>query len=253
MPKKCKKCGVPLEGFGYKWIASKLFGVRPSEKDPGLCNKCEGGEENKPPCCCGGHKVLILFLVLSSMLAAGGECSAGEIASRDALSVIHSRKSVRAYTGEAVAKEDLETLMKAGMAAPTARDIRPWRFVAVTDKPTLEKLAAGLPYTKMIVKAGACIVVCGDTSKALTGAERDFWVQDCSAASENILLAAEALGLGAVWSGMYPLPERVKFVSEVLGLPGHIIPLNVIAVGHPAGVEKPKDKFDQSNIHWDKW
>ena len=171
----------------------------------------------------------------------------------DALSVIHSRKSVRHYTGESVSREDLTILLKAGMAAPTAVNRQPWVFIAVTDDATLSKLAQGLPYTKMIVQSHACIVVCGDMHKALSGVERDFWVQDCSAASENILLAAESLGLGAVWSGMYPLQERVDYVRKVLGLPDTVIPLNVIAVGHPAGIEKPQNKFNQANIHWEKW
>jgi nitroreductase len=178
---------------------------------------------------------------------------ADTVVAGDALSVIHSRKSVRHYTGESVSKEDLTTLLKAGMAAPTAVNKQPWVFIAVTDDDTLSKLAEGLPYTKMIVKSRACIVVCGDMTKALSGAERDFWVQDCSAASENILLAAEAIGLGAVWSGMYPLQERVDYVRKVLGLPDTVIPLNVIAVGHPAGVEKAQNKFNQANIHWEKW
>jgi nitroreductase len=172
---------------------------------------------------------------------------------QDTISVIHSRKSVRNYTGERVSKDDLVALVKAGMAAPSAVNKQPWAFVIVTDDDTLAKLAEGLPYTKMIVKSRACIVVCGDMSKALSGVERDFWIQDCSAASENILLAAESMGLGAVWSGMYPLQERVAHVRKVLGLPDNIIPLNIIAVGHPSGVEKTQDKFNQANIHWEKW
>jgi len=171
----------------------------------------------------------------------------------DALSVIHSRKSVRQYTGEKVSRDDLVTLLKAGMAAPSAVNKQPWVFVAVTDGATLVRLAEKLPYTKMIVKAGACIVVCGDMSKALSGAEREFWIQDCSAASENILLAAESMGLGAVWSGMYPLQDRVDHVRSVLGLPDTVIPLNIIAVGRPQGVEKPQNKFNEANIHWEKW
>jgi nitroreductase len=171
----------------------------------------------------------------------------------DTISVIHSRKSVRHYMGDAVGREDLTTLLKAAMAAPSAVNKQPWVFIAVTDSDTLVKLAKGLPYTKMIVKAGACIVVCGDMNKALSGVERDFWIQDCSAASENILLAAESLGLGAVWSGMYPFQERVDHVRKVLGLPDTVIPLNVIAVGHPEGIEKPQDKFNPVNIHWNKW
>jgi nitroreductase len=191
---------------------------------------------------------LICAYVLVMVFGFGVACQAS-----DALSVIHSRKSVRHYTGEPVSKDDLTALLKAGMAAPTARNQQPWAFVVVTDDDTLLKLAKGLPYTKMIVRSRACIVVCGDMSKTLSGVERDFWVQDCSAASENILLAAESLGLGAVWSGMYPLQERMDHVRAVLGLPDTIIPLNVIAIGYPAGVEKPQDKFDSKNIHWQKW
>jgi nitroreductase len=172
---------------------------------------------------------------------------------KDTLSVIHSRKSVRHYTGELVNKKDLETLVKAGMAAPTAVDRRPWSFVIVTDPATLNKLAEGLPHSKMIVQAKAAIVVCGVMARALQGEGREFWVQDCSAATENILLSAEAMGLGAVWTGMYPSMQRVDYVQRVLGIPRDVIPLNVIAVGHPTGEDRPKDKFDPKNIHWDKW
>jgi nitroreductase len=193
-------------------------------------------------------KFRVFLCFLASALFFAADCHA-----QDALSVIHSRKSVRHYTGEPVSKDDLMTLLKAGMAAPTARNQQPWVFIVVTDDFTLLKLAKGLPYTKMIVKSRACIVVCADMNKALPGEERDFWVQDCSAASENILLAAEAIGLGAVWSGMYPLEERVAHVRKVLELPDTIIPLNVIAVGHPTGAEKPQKKFDPNNIHWEKW
>jgi len=172
---------------------------------------------------------------------------------KDALSVIHSRKSVRHYTGVPATKEQLEVLLRAGMAAPTAVDKRPWAFVAITDKDTLAKLAEGLPYSKMIVRAGSAIVVCGDLKKALPAEAQAFWVQDCSAATENILLAAESLGLGAVWTGMYPSQERAGFVQKVLGIPKDVVPLNIIAVGYPTGEEKPKDKFDPANIHWEKW
>ncbi|HQO38091.1 MAG TPA: nitroreductase family protein [Candidatus Omnitrophota bacterium] len=193
-------------------------------------------------------RFFVFLCSLSLCVMAAGRCCAA-----DALSVIHSRKSVRHYTGEPATRNEIVTLIKAGMAAPSAVNKQPWQFIAVTDPATLSKLAEKLPYTKMIVKAGACIVVCGDMSKALSGVERDFWVQDCSAASQNILLAAESMGLGAVWSGMYPLQERVEHVRAVLGLPDTVIPLNVIAVGHPAGVEKPQNKFNEANIHWEKW
>jgi nitroreductase len=194
-----------------------------------------------------------LMLILILGLGILDALAAAEASPRDCLSVIHSRKSVRQYTGQPVSKEQLMTILKAGMAAPTAVDKRPWAFVVVTDETVLAKLAEGLPYSKMIVQSKAAIVVCGVLAKALPGEGRVFWVQDCSAATENILLAAEAIGLGAVWTGMYPSQQRLAYAQQVLGIPQDVIPLNIIAVGHPVGVEKPKDKFDPANIHWQKW
>lgn len=190
------------------------------------------------------------FMVVLGLLSMSSACLAQV---KDTLTAIHSRRSVRHYTGQAVSKKDLETLVKAGMAAPTAMDKRPWAFVIVTDEATLQKLAAGLPSSKMIVQAKSAIVVCGVMTKAGWGESRDVWVQDCSAATENILLAAEAMGWGAVWTGMYPSVQRVEYVQRILGIPREVIPLNVIAVGYPTGEDRPKDKFDPSNIHWDKW
>ena len=172
---------------------------------------------------------------------------------KDALSVIYSRKSVRQYTGELVSKDQVVALLKAGMAAPTAVNKKPWSFVVVTDKEVLQRIADGLPHSRMILKAGTAIVVSGVLAKALPGEEQDFWVQDCSAAAENILLAAEAMDLGAVWTGVYPVQERVRCVQGVLGMPEDIIPMSIIAVGHPSSVESAKDKFELSNIHWQRW
>lgn len=172
----------------------------------------------------------------------------------EVIRVIHQRKSVRKYTGQPVGKEQLEVLLKAGMAAPTAGNKQPWVFVVVTGKETLARFAETLPYAKMASQASAAIVVCGDTN--LTFPEEEgklYWVQDCAAASENILLAAEAIGLGAVWTAVYPASDRVKTVTEILGLPAHIIPLNVIPLGYPTGAEKPKNKYKAENIHWEKW
>ncbi len=148
----------------------------------------------------------VIIVVFVGMIVSTGLCMAQESTpkAKDALSVIHSRKSVREYTGAQVTKEQLIVLLKAGMAAPTALDKRPWVFVVVTDKDMLSKLAEGLPYSKMIVQAGSAIVVCGDLSKTMEGEAKEFWIQDCSAASENILLAAEAIGLGTVWTGYIP-------------------------------------------------
>ena len=187
----------------------------------------------------------------------GVSCMAGdatpENAGRDVLSVIHSRKSVRIYQNKAITREQLETLLKAGMAAPTAADRRPWAFVAITDRKTLSALADVLDYGRMLRNAPAAIVVLGTKDRFLEGKDAEMWVQDCSAATENILLAAEGLGLGAVWLGVYPVWERVKAVAKIVGAPGDAIPLNVISIGWPGGKEKPKDKYDPSRIHWEKW
>lgn len=169
------------------------------------------------------------------------------------LRIIHSRKSVRSFTGQKADRETLEVLIRAGMAAPSARDFRPWFFIAVTDDAVLQELADGLPHAKMLPSAGAAIVVCGDMKIAHSGAHPELWVQDCSAATENILLATESMGLGAVWTACYPYDERAGQAIAVLGLPPHIVPLNVIAVGYPSGKDHPKDKFDPSRIRWEKW
>lgn len=169
------------------------------------------------------------------------------------LETIFSRKSVRRYTNQQVSREQLTLLAKAGMAAPSAVDKRPWVFVAVTDRAMLDKLADVLPYAKMLRQATAAIMVGGDMNKTLGGDAKAFWIQDCSAATQNILLAAESIGLGAVWTGVHPNAEREKAVANVLQLPENIVPLNVIVIGYPTGVEKPKDKWNEQLLHWEKW
>lgn len=168
---------------------------------------------------------------------------------KDALSVIHARKSVREYVADKqVSKEDLETIIKAGMAAPSARNIQPWHFVVVSDAEIMNNLAEQLPYAKMLTEASAAIIVCGDTA-----ASPMFWMIDCSAATQNVLLAAEALGLGAVWTAAWPAEDRMNAVKTTVDLPDHILPLCVIPMGYPANEEAPKDKFDAEKIHWEKF
>jgi nitroreductase len=170
----------------------------------------------------------------------------------DAFTVIHSRKSVRNYTGEKVAKDDLVKIVRAGMAAPSAVNMQPWSFVIVTDRSQMDALAAGLPYAKMLDKAGAAIVVCALSTKAFQN-KLEYAILDASCASENILLAAEALGLGAVWTAVYPEQDRENLVRKVLGIPENVLPFCVIPVGRPTGVDMHQDKFDPENIHWGKW
>jgi|WetSurMetagenome_2_1015567.scaffolds.fasta_scaffold68592_3 nitroreductase len=166
---------------------------------------------------------------------------------------IHNRKSVRHYNGKPADKEQLLQLIKAGMAAPSAKNIQPWAFIGITDAKTLETLAAELPFAKMLPSAGSAIVVCGDLIKASEESHPDMWAQDCSAATENILLGAEALGLGAVWTACWPHRIRSAYVASVLGVPEHIVPFCVIAIGHSTGEDLPINKFQQDNIRWEKW
>ena len=182
--------------------------------------------------------ILLVLLVVAILLPRGAENAA---APPDVLTVIHQRKSVRNYTAEPV---------RAGFAAPSARNLQPWEFYVITERGTLDALAASLPYGKMLAKAQAAIVVCGNSRQFGEGATREMWVQDCSAATENILLAAEGIGLGAVWIGVYPYAPRVEAVSKALKLPEEFIPLNVISIGRPDGKDMPKQKYRESKVHW---
>ena len=171
----------------------------------------------------------------------------------DVLSVIHGRRSVRWYTDEPIRQEQLDALVRAGMAAPTAADRRPWAFVVVTDKDRLRELAGVLDYGDPLGRAAAAIVVCGLQEEALPGEANGMWVLDCAAASENILLAAHGAGLGAVWVGVYPIQDRVQGVRHVLGLPDGTVPLNAIALGHPMEEGRAKRKYDPARLHWEEW
>lgn len=171
------------------------------------------------------------------------------------IKVMLRRRSCRKFTDQPVEKEKIDTLLHAAMAGPSAKDVRPWRFVVVDDRQILDHLADGLPYAKMLRTSPIAFVVCGDTTPFTEGkAINDLWDQDCSIAAENIVLAAESLGLGAVWTAVYPYPERQNVVIPDLGLPENVLPLCVIPIGYPEnpGAE-PKQKFNPENIHYNKW
>ena len=194
----------------------------------------------------------IVLAVAVCALAYVAFCVNGK-SQNDTVSTILTRTSIRAYTSQPVEQEKVETLLRAAMAAPTARDCRPWAFVVVKDRKVLDAIADTLRNARMAAKAQLAIVVCGDMTKAMDGEGRDFWIQDASAATENLLIAATAQGLGAVWTGIYPSAERTLTCRELLGLPEHIIPLNIIPIGYPAGEVTPKDKWDPTIIHTDRW
>lgn len=170
----------------------------------------------------------------------------------DAIKVILNRKSVRSFMNLSVTNSQLELIIKAGMAAPSANNKQPWSFIAITERELLNQLGDKLPYAKMLHEATAAIVVCGIPEKSGDSPE-GYWVQDCSAATQNILLAIESMGLGSVWTGVYPRPDRITIVRNVLNIPEDVFPLNVIPIGYPKGEQKSKDKFKPESIHWQKW
>lgn len=172
---------------------------------------------------------------------------------------ILTRVTVRKFTDEPVGDEDLRLLLQAAMAAPSSMNLQPWHFIVVRDETVKQCLKDCLPYAKMINKGCTGIVVCGDVSlyEHINKVDKEdntlYWVQDCSAASENLLLAAHAIGLGAVWTGIYPLESRMKKLCELLSIPAHVVPLNLILVGHPVNIPLPKKKWDEKKLHYDKY
>ena len=168
---------------------------------------------------------------------------------------IATRTSVRAYTDEPVSDADIETLLRAAMAAPSAMNRQPWEFIVVNNPDTLGVLASKLRYAKMLEQAPVAIVVCAEKMITLrdgTVVENNFWEHDASAATENLLLAAHALGLGAVWTAASD-GERAEIVREALGITGTVWPLCVVPIGHPAESPEPKDKWKPEKIHWNRW
>jgi nitroreductase len=157
---------------------------------------------------------------------------------------------VRKYTGVYVTDEQVKTLLEAAMAAPSAHNKQPWHFIIVKDRETLLEIPKFHPYSKMLEQASLAIVVCGDLDlEEGTG----FWVQDCSAATENILVAAKAIGLGAVWLGVYPFEPLVKNVKTLLKVPENVTPLCIISVGYPIEEKPPANRYNPERIHQGKW
>jgi len=167
----------------------------------------------------------------------------------EALNCIMTRTSIRQYQDRPVEQEKVEQLLRAAMAAPTAVNKQPWHFYVLNTKEAINRLAdASQRGSDMVRSAALVIVVCGDMDKALEGKAREYWIQDTSAATENLLLAAHALGLGAVWTGVYPMKERVEMTTKVLSLPENIVPLCTILIGYPAESPTPKDKWKPENV-----
>lgn len=189
----------------------------------------------------------ILALLLGTFVSCTFTQEKEERSGNVALDNIFARKSVRTYLNKGVEKDKIDKMLRAGMAAPSGKDTRPWEFVLVTERASLDSMAETLPYAKMLAQARYAIVVCGDSARS------SYWYLDCSAAAQNILLAAEAQGLGAVWTAAYPYEDRMEVVRKYTALPENVLPLCVIPFGYPSTEQQPKQKFDENKIHYNRY
>jgi nitroreductase len=168
----------------------------------------------------------------------------------DAMEAIFTRRSIRKYIPTPVAENTLHELLNAAMSAPSSSNGQPWHFVAVTDRKIIDEIPKFHPYSNMVKESPLVVFVCGDLQLEKG---KGVWVQDCSAATENLLIAANAMGLGAVWLGVYPLEERVTGSRRLLGLPDNIVPLSIVVIGYPAEKKPPANRFKSERIHMEKW
>ncbi len=166
----------------------------------------------------------------------------------EAIEAILTRRSIRRYTSKKVSAKVVEELLKVGMSAPSANNSQPWHFVVIDDRQILDRVPEFHAYSSMLYFAPLAIAVCGDSKVSPA-----YWVQDCSAATQNILLAAHASGLGAVWLGIYPINERVRELQKLLNLPEQIVPLSLISLGYPAANKPPENRFNADRVHLNRW
>lgn len=172
-----------------------------------------------------------------------------EVAENPVIANILSRSSVRRFDSDrAVSDSAISSLLHAAMAAPTGVNRRPWMFGVVTTPELRTRLAEALPFAKMVATAPVSVICFGDRSRFLDGEDSTLWVQDLAAASENILLAAASMGLGAVYTCLYPHEDRMEAVKSILGTPDSLVPFNLIPVGYPSGAPHPLDKWDPTRI-----
>jgi nitroreductase len=167
----------------------------------------------------------------------------------DAIEAIMTRRSIRKYKKQPVPESLVTELLQAAMAAPTARNEQPWHFIVITDHKIIDEIPKFHVYSKMLPEAPVVIAVCGDT----TPLSDTYWIQDCSAAIQNVLIAANAKGLGAVWLGIYPDEVRYPKVQKLLGMPEKVIPVGLVSIGYPDEVKPPANRYNASRVHNNKW
>jgi len=166
------------------------------------------------------------------------------------LEAIFTRRSVRNFKPDPVPDNDVHDLLKSGMQAPSAKNEQPWHFIVIDDPDLLHAIPEFHPFSKMLLTAPMAILVCSDRKLET---KRASWLQDCSAATENILLAAHAKGLGAVWLGIFPDSERVHGMQALLNMPKDIRPVSLVAVGYPESQPEPVDRYKQDRVHYNQW
>ena len=169
----------------------------------------------------------------------------------EAMQALFSRRSIRKYTSDVVTEADVKEILEAAMSAPSAGNQQPWHFVVITEKNLLNRIPEFHPHSMMCREAQLAVLVCGDPSLEK---HAGYWVQDCAAATENLLIAVHALGLGGVWVGVYPREERVIGFRKLLTIPEHVIPFAVIPIGRPAEQKPPRpDRYNEARIHKNAW
>lgn len=168
----------------------------------------------------------------------------------DILETIKTRRSIRKFTGEVISDDEIEMLLRAGFQAPSSSNLKPTHFIIVKDKKQLETIASNNVYAKMVQQAGCAIIVCGDNNKEKS---MGFLIADCSAALQNILLAANGIGLGAVWCGLYPDLELSDPIKTMFDLPDAIVPVGIVAVGYKNEEKEAIDRYDETRVHNEGW
>jgi nitroreductase len=169
----------------------------------------------------------------------------------NAIDTIYKRRSIRKYTDAPVEQDKIMTVLKAAMASPTAANCQPWEFIVVTEESKLAKVREKCIFARY--NAPAAIVVCGNMKLAMKGPDHDLWIQDCSAAIENILIAATCLELGSVWIGVYPLESRTRIIRKIFQIPEHVTPLSLVYVGYPAEEKPARTRYNEKRIYWQEY
>lgn len=168
------------------------------------------------------------------------------------MKAIFERRSIRKYLNRQIPKESIKEILRAGLSAPSAGNAQPWQFIVLEEKSIMHQIPEIQPSSQMLKQASHAIVVCGDMTlkNKFVG---ELWIQDCSAATENMLIMAQDLGLGAVWLGVYPMKEIVEGIKQLLGLPDHIIPFSIVSLGYPAEKKDASDRCNEARVHWNQW